>query len=105
MTTHSAAGDATTISPRRLKMGIVGIGQGGGGMLPAMASMSQLQLVAGADINPVTRERFQGRYPDARVYPTVAALCADPDVEAVWVSTPNRLHCEHTIEALEHGKH
>lgn len=105
MTAYSAASDATTVYPRRLKMGIAGIGQGGGGMLPAMASMPQLQLVAGADINPVTRERFQGRYPDARVYPTVAALCADPDVDAIWVSSPNRFHCEHAVEALQQGKH
>lgn len=91
--------------PRRLKMGIAGIGQGGGGMLPAMASMPQLQLVAGADVNPLTRQRFQQRYPDARVHANVAELCEDPDVEAVWVSTPNRFHCEHAVEALEHGKH
>lgn len=86
-------------------MGIAGIGQGGGGMLPVMASMPQLQLVAGADINPLTLQRFQERYPETRVYDSVAALCADSDVEAVWVSSPNRFHCEHAVQALESGKH
>ncbi len=86
-------------------MAIVGIGQGGGGMLPIMASMPELQLVAGADVNPITRERFRTRYPDACVYSSVAELCSDPEVEAVWVSSPNRLHCEHAVEALQHGKH
>ena len=38
MTTHSAAGNSTSVQPRRLKMGIAGIGQGGGGMLPSMAT-------------------------------------------------------------------
>jgi len=74
-------------------------------MLPVMATMPQLQLVAGADINPVTRERFQTRYPEARVYPSAAELCADSDVEAVWVSSPNRFHCEHAVQAMRHGKH
>ena len=32
-------------------------------------------------------------------------LCADPDVEAVWISTPNQFHAEHAITAAEHGKH
>jgi phthalate 4,5-cis-dihydrodiol dehydrogenase len=32
-------------------------------------------------------------------------LCSDPDVEAVWVSSPNRFHAEHTILAASHGKH
>jgi phthalate 4,5-cis-dihydrodiol dehydrogenase len=90
---------------RRLRMAIAGIGQGGGGMLPAMAGMPQMQLVAGADINPLTRERFKARYADAQVYASVADLCKDPDVEAVWVSSPNRFHCEHAVEALESGKH
>lgn len=74
-------------------------------MLPVMASMPELELTAGADVNPITRERFQARYPDARVYGTVTELCSDPDVEAVWVSSPNRFHCQHAVEALEHGKH
>jgi phthalate 4,5-cis-dihydrodiol dehydrogenase len=86
-------------------MAIAGIGQGGGGMLPAMAGMPQMQLVAGADINLVTRERFKARYPDARVYASVAELCKDSEVEAVWVSSPNRFHCEHAVEALQNGKH
>jgi phthalate 4,5-cis-dihydrodiol dehydrogenase len=103
--TNSVLTDATGAFPRRLKMAIAGIGQGGGGMLPAMAGMPQMQLVAGADINPLTRERFQAVYPETRVYPSVAELCADPEVEAVWVSSPNRFHCEHAIEALQHGKH
>ena len=39
--------------------------------------------------------------------PTTASrkLCADPNVEAVWVSTPNRFHAPHTIIAANAGKH
>jgi phthalate 4,5-cis-dihydrodiol dehydrogenase len=86
-------------------MGMVGIGVGGAEILPAMASTPGIELYAGADINPVTRERFQERYPEAKVFDSIEALCADPDVDAVWVSTPNRFHAPHTIYALEHGKH
>ena len=31
--------------------------------------------------------------------------CEDKDVEAVWISTPNRFHAEHTITAARNGKH
>ena len=86
-------------------MGMVGIGVGGAEILPAMASTPGIELYAGADINPITRERFQARYPEAKVYDSIEELCADPDVDAVWVSTPNRFHAPHTIYALEHGKH
>ena len=61
-------------------------------------------FVAGADINPLTRERFQARY-EAKAYASIEELCEDPEVEAVWISTPNRFHAPMTIYALEHGKH
>lgn len=90
---------------RTLRMSMVGIGVGGAEILPAMESTPGIELYAGADINPTTRERFQARYPEAQVYDSIESLCADPDVDAVWVSSPNRFHAPHAIYALEHGKH
>jgi phthalate 4,5-cis-dihydrodiol dehydrogenase len=29
----------------------------------------------------------------------------DPDVEVMWISTPNQYHAAHTILAANHGKH
>ncbi len=90
---------------KTIRMGMVGIGVGGAEILPAMDSTPGIELYAGADINATTRERFQAKYPEAKVYDGIESLCADPDVDAVWVSTPNRFHAPHTIYALEHGKH
>lgn len=104
MTTTSQA--STGGAPaKHLKMAMVGIGVGGAEILPAMESMETIDLFAGADINPVTRQRFQERYPNTHVYDSVEALCKDPDVDAVWVSSPNRFHAEHAIVAANHGKH
>jgi phthalate 4,5-cis-dihydrodiol dehydrogenase len=89
---------------RRLKIGIVGIGVGASEILPAMESTPQLELAAGADVNQRVLETFQARY-GARVYNSIEKLCQDPDVEAVWVSTPNKFHAAHTIIAAQHGKH
>ena len=90
---------------RPLKLGLIGIGVGAAEILPAMESMEEIDLVAGADVVPETRERFQKRYPNTRVYDSAEKLCADPDVEAVWIATPNRFHGPHTILAAQHGKH
>jgi phthalate 4,5-cis-dihydrodiol dehydrogenase len=93
------------VSVRALKMGVAGLGQGAAGMIPSMAAMPEIELVAGADLNPAMRAGFSQRFPSARVYETVAELCADPNVEAIYVATPNRFHCEHALEAIRHGKH
>ena len=95
---------ATNESQRKLKIGVVGIGVGASEILPAMEKMPQLELMAGADVNNRVLETFQKRY-DAKVYNSIEKLCEDPDVEAVWISTPNKFHGPHTIIAAEHGKH
>lgn len=89
---------------RRLKLGIVGIGVGASEILPAMEATPQIDLVAGADINPRVLETFRKRY-GARTYDSIEKLCDDPEVEAVWISTPNKFHAPHTIIAAERGKH
>ena len=100
------AEDTNTTEPvrRRLRLGIVGIGVGASEILPQMEAMSDIQLVAAADINRRVLNTFQHRY-GAKAYDSIEKLCADPNVEAVWISTPNRFHAPHTIMAAEHGKH
>lgn len=89
---------------RKLRLGIVGIGVGASEILPAMEAAPEIELVAGADVNRRVLETFQARY-GARIYDSIEKLCEDPDVEAVWISTPNKFHAPHTIIAAERGKH
>ena len=84
---------------------MAGLGQGAAGTLPALARMPEVELVAGADVNPLMCANFERRYPGTRSYDSVEALCRDPAIEAVWVATPNRFHCEHAIVAMRAGKH
>ncbi len=86
-------------------MGVIGLGQGAACVLPTMAALPEIELVAGADPNPHMRAGFTERFPGRRVYDNAAELCRDPEIEAVWIATPNRFHCEHTVLAAEHGKH
>jgi phthalate 4,5-cis-dihydrodiol dehydrogenase len=90
---------------RKLKMGVVGLGQGAALVLPTLNSLPETQLVAGADPNERMRAGLVERFPGVRAYDSIEALCKDPDVEAIWVSTPNRFHCEHAVKAMESGKH
>jgi len=89
---------------RRLKLGIVGIGVGASEILPQMELIPEFQLVAAADINPRVLETIRERY-GAKTYDSIEKLCADSEVEVVWISTPNRFHAPHTIIAANHGKH
>ena len=84
---------------------MIGIGVGGAEILPAMEALDTIELVAAADVVQITLDRFKERYPGARTYLSAEELCRDPDVEAVWVSSPNRFHAEHAMLAARYGKH
>jgi phthalate 4,5-cis-dihydrodiol dehydrogenase len=90
---------------KQLRMGIIGLGQGAAGIMPTMAALDEIELVAATARNPQVREAFLARNPDAKAYADIDGLLADKDVDAVWIATPNRLHAEHSIMAMRAGKH
>ena len=92
------------ISESKVKVGVVGLGQLGGGIARYVASAPQLALVAAADPRETALSAFKEEF-HGQAYPSLERLCADPDVEAVWVATPSALHCEHVVMLAEHGKH
>jgi len=93
-----------TTPERTLNVGVVGLGLAAAMVIPAMVAMPQVRLVAGADVNPRALQVFKEKY-DARTYASIEALCDDPDIDAVWIATPNTFHSTHVILAAERGKH
>jgi phthalate 4,5-cis-dihydrodiol dehydrogenase len=73
-------------------------------MLPTFTRHPAVRLVAAADTRAEARKRFADEF-SANAYDTVAALCADPAVDAVYVATPHQFHREHATQAAQAGKH
>ena len=91
---------------RKINIGVIGVGVGGLEIIrTAVQAPETINLTAGCDVVPLTRERFAERFPDAKVYETAEEICSDPNVDAVYIASPNRFHAEHTITAARHGKH
>jgi phthalate 4,5-cis-dihydrodiol dehydrogenase len=83
---------------------MAGLGIGAAAALDGVEQSPVTEVVAAADLRTGALETFRKRY-GGRVYQRVEDLCADPDVDVVWVATPNHLHCRHVVMAAEHGKH
>jgi phthalate 4,5-cis-dihydrodiol dehydrogenase len=94
------AGEGT----RRLRIGVAGLGRAFTVMLPTFTRDPRVQLVAAADPRAPARARFAADF-SAKTYESVEALCADPDVEIVYLATPHQYHAPHAILAAQRGKH
>jgi phthalate 4,5-cis-dihydrodiol dehydrogenase len=88
----------------RLKVGIIGLGRAFTLMLPTFASHPRIAMVAASDPRSDARERFAEEF-GAAVYEGADALCADPEVHAVYVASPHQYHVDHVKLAAAHGKH
>ena len=89
---------------RRLRLGVAGLGRAFTVMLPSLAAESRIELVAAADPRPEATHRFVEDF-GARAYRSVDELCADANVEVVYLATPHQLHAAHVAIAAAHGKH
>jgi phthalate 4,5-cis-dihydrodiol dehydrogenase len=91
-------------SKRVLRLGVAGLGRAFTVMLPTFVKDDRVALVAAADSRAEARDRFTAEF-SAKSYQTVEELCADPQVEVVYVATPHQHHAMHTVLAAGHGKH
>lgn len=84
-------------------LGVVGLGRAFTLMLPTFVQDERIRLVAAVDPQPGPRTQFEADF-GGRVYDSVAALCGDPLVEAVYIASPHQYHAEHVALAASAGK-
>ncbi len=85
-------------------MGIIGLGMAGSMMIDYLGKFENIRLTAAADLNEDHLKAFAKRF-QAETYKNVTELCRSPNVDAVYIATPNQYHCEHALTAAVHGKH
>jgi phthalate 4,5-cis-dihydrodiol dehydrogenase len=89
-----------------LRLGIAGLGIAAQQVLPGFDAMADVVSVAAvADVRADALREVQSRRPGVLAFDSVEAMCASPDIDAVWVATPNQLHARHAVCAAENGKH
>src|SRR5436190_184802 len=74
-------------------------------LIPGAQESPRVDLIAVASRDQRRAEDYAREWGIERAYGSSEALLADADVEAVYISLPNTLHCEWSIRALEAGKH
>ena len=97
-------------SPRKIGFALCGLGSLSTHQLaPALQKTKFCKLAGIITGTPAKAKRWQAQYdiPSRSVYnyDTMPKLANNPDIDVVYVVTPNGLHADHTIAAAKAGKH
>jgi D-xylose 1-dehydrogenase (NADP+, D-xylono-1,5-lactone-forming) len=88
-----------------VKWGIISTADINRKVIPGAHASPKVDLIAVASRDQARADAYAKTWEIERAYPSYEALLDDPDVEAVYISLPNTLHCEWSVKALEAGKH
>jgi 1,5-anhydro-D-fructose reductase (1,5-anhydro-D-mannitol-forming) len=85
--------------------GILGLGGIASRIAPAVGNAEGANLAGVCSRNRGKADAFAAQYGAAEGYDDYDAMLNDPAVDAVYIATPNSLHLEQTLRALETGVH
>jgi phthalate 4,5-cis-dihydrodiol dehydrogenase len=87
-----------------LNIGVIGLGRAFTLMLPTFVHDRRVKLVAATDPIAAARTQFEKDF-NAPAFDSIEAVCASPNVQAVYVASPHQFHADHVCMAAAHGKH
>lgn len=90
---------------KMLHWGILGMGRIAGIFARGLAGSQTGKLIAVGSRTQENADAFGERWQVPHRHGSYEALLADPEVEAIYISTPHPLHAEWAIKAAEVGKH
>ena len=91
-----------------LRLGIIGTGRISDWVLKGAAQDPRIKVTAVCSRTVEAAEAFVQRNSlaeGARIYTSVEEMATDPDVDAIYIGTPNQTHCDYAIAGLKAGKH
>jgi predicted dehydrogenase len=94
---------AMSYSP--VRWGIVSTADINRKVIPGAKASPKIELAGVASRTQERAEQYASWWEIPRAYGSYEELLADPEIEAVYISLPNTLHCEWSIRAVEAGKH
>lgn len=107
-----AARPLRAAEPAGKKLGVALVGLGGystGQLGPALKITEHCRLTGVVTGSPEKGRKWAAEYgfPETSIYgyDTMAKMADNPDIDIVYVVTPNGLHAEHAIAAAKAGKH
>ena len=87
-----------------MKIGIIGCGAMAGKFAETLMQMKEAECYAAASRSQERAEEFAHQYGFRKAYGSYEELCADPDVELIYIATPHSCHYENMELCIRHKK-
>jgi len=88
-----------------LRWGILGAGSIAHRFTESVIPLADQKVTAVGSRDLTKANAFADRHGIPNRHDSYEALCADPEVDAIYVATPHNFHKDHSILALRSGKH
>lgn len=89
---------------RKIRFGIIGAGRIAQKFATGLSHVEDAQLTAIASRNIESADNFGNMFTIEKRYGSYKELVEDPDIDVVYISTPNSWHKEHAILCMENKK-
>ena len=89
---------------KKFKWGIIGTGGIAGAFANDLSYLNDHTVAAVGSRALTSAHNFSSKYPGCVGYPSYSELVADPDLDGIYIATPNNFHAKHTVLALKAGK-
>ena len=87
-----------------IRVGVIGAGNMADAFARDLALTASAEIVAVASRTQRSASEFAKRHNVSRSYTNGVDVARDTSVDLVYVATPHTLHCENTLDCLDHGK-
>ena len=88
----------------RVRVGMIGVGDRGNDLLDQVVKVSNVELVAMADIYSRRRDQAKSKVPGIQTFPDYRELLDRKDIDGVIVASPLHIHARHFIDTIASGK-
>ena len=90
---------------QKVRFGIVGTGRISDWVLKGAVLDPRFEAAAVCSRTREKGEAFAARHGIGKVYTEIGRMAADPELDAIYIGTPNDTHCELALECMRRGKH
>ncbi|HZQ06062.1 MAG TPA: Gfo/Idh/MocA family oxidoreductase [Anaerolineae bacterium] len=93
------------MNEKRVRWGLLSTARINERLIPCLQSSRRNELVAVASRSQARADEYAAQWNIPRAYGDYDALVNDADIDAIYISLPNHLHCEWAVRCANAGKH